>query len=64
MTSTLAQKAGLKLFEQHVRDYTPADPLYEEYVDPKSGKKKRRRVSAKRFFLCAGLILIGAFGWH
>jgi len=43
MTSTLAKKAGLKLFEQHVRDYTPADPLYEEYVDPKSGKKKRRK---------------------
>lgn len=43
MTTELAQKVGLKLFERNLEQYTPADPLYEEYID-KKGKKKRRRV--------------------
>jgi hypothetical protein len=43
MASGLARKAGLKLFEKHLEQYTPADPLYEEYTDEK-GKKKRRKV--------------------
>jgi hypothetical protein len=45
MTSELAQKVGLKLFEKNLEHYAPApvDPLYEEYVDEK-GRKKRRKV--------------------
>jgi len=43
MTSTLAKKAGLSVFEKHLKQYEPADPLYEDVVDPKSGKKKRRK---------------------
>jgi hypothetical protein len=44
MTSDMAKKVGLKLFEKHLEQYTPADPLYEDYTDAK-GRKKRRRVS-------------------
>lgn len=43
MTSKLAQKAGLKLFEKHLEQYEPKDPLYETFKDEK-GKKKRRKV--------------------
>lgn len=43
MTSTLAQKAGLKLFEKHLEQYRPVDPLYEQYTDNK-GRQKRRKV--------------------
>jgi hypothetical protein len=43
MTSKLAQKAGLKLFEKHIQAYTPVDPLYETYTDDR-GKTKRRKV--------------------
>ncbi|KAJ7507247.1 hypothetical protein B0H11DRAFT_2219074 [Mycena galericulata] len=32
----------MALFEKHLQQYTPADPLYEEYTD-KRGKKRRRR---------------------
>jgi len=42
MTSTLLQKTGLKVFEQHMRQYEPADPVYETYTD-KKGKQRRRR---------------------
>jgi len=37
----IAYKAGLKLFSEHLQDYVPKDPLYEEYVD-KRGRHKRR----------------------
>ena len=43
MTSKLAQKAGLKLFEQHVNKYSPEDPVYETYID-KNGKERKRKV--------------------
>lgn len=43
MTSALAQKVGGKLFKDHIASYQPADPLYETYVDPKSGKTRQRR---------------------
>ncbi|TDL17915.1 hypothetical protein BD410DRAFT_793792 [Rickenella mellea] len=43
MTSNLAQKVGLKLFEKHLEQYEPADPVYEFYTDEKGKKKKRRR---------------------
>ncbi|GJJ13614.1 hypothetical protein Clacol_007870 [Clathrus columnatus] len=44
MTSAFAQKVGVKLFKQHLKDYEPADPLYETYVDNKGRTKRRRRV--------------------
>lgn len=39
----MAQKAGMKLFEKHLEQYAPADPYYEEYVDDKGKKKRRKR---------------------
>lgn len=36
--------AGKKLFERHLQQYAPTDPMYESYVDAK-GKERRRRVS-------------------
>jgi hypothetical protein len=41
--SSALNKAGMKLFTRHLEHYTPADPLYEEYVD-KRGRTKRRKV--------------------
>ncbi|KAF7319403.1 hypothetical protein HMN09_00278300 [Mycena chlorophos] len=41
-SNALLKRAGQKLFEKHLEQYTPADPLYEEYTAP-NGKKKRRR---------------------
>ncbi|KIM32928.1 hypothetical protein M408DRAFT_62500 [Serendipita vermifera MAFF 305830] len=43
MASKLAKKAGLKVFEKHLEQYTPADPLYEEYIDDKGKKQRRKR---------------------
>ena len=43
MTSTIARKAGLKLFEKHLQRYEPVDPLYETYTDA-NGRQKRRKV--------------------
>ncbi|CAE6530954.1 unnamed protein product [Rhizoctonia solani] len=43
MTSAFAKKAGLKVFERHMQNYTPADPLYEEYTDEQGRKKRRKR---------------------
>ncbi|KAF5322263.1 hypothetical protein D9619_000124 [Psilocybe cf. subviscida] len=40
--SAFLGKAGKKLFEQHLAQYAPADPLYETYTT-KSGKQKRRK---------------------
>jgi len=48
MTSAFAKKAGLKVFEQHLQKYQPADPIYETYVDAK-GRTKRRRVRSLIF---------------
>jgi len=42
MTS-LVQKAGTKLFEKHIQQYAPADPLYETYTDNKGRTKRRKR---------------------
>jgi hypothetical protein len=36
-------KAGKALFEKHLQQYAPQDPLYETYTD-KKGKQKRRKV--------------------
>ncbi|CAE6363650.1 unnamed protein product [Rhizoctonia solani] len=40
--STIAKKAVSKVFERHMQNYTPSDPLYEEYTD-EHGKKRRRK---------------------
>lgn len=45
----IAIKAGRKLFSQHVKDYTPQDPLYETYTD-KRGRQRRRKACV--FLLC------------
>ncbi|KAK7690994.1 hypothetical protein QCA50_006097 [Cerrena zonata] len=42
MASKFALGAGKKLFEKHIDQYTPADPLYETYTD-KKGKERRRK---------------------
>jgi len=41
--SGIAQKAGLKLFEKHLKQYEPVDPLYETYTDKKGRQKRRKR---------------------
>ena len=38
-----ATKTGRKIFERHIKQYEPKDPLYEEYVDDR-GRPRRRRV--------------------
>lgn len=43
MTSAIARKAGLKLFEKHLERYEPVDPLYETYAD-ENGRQRRRKV--------------------
>ena len=42
MTALLG-KAGKELFERHLEQYAPADPLYETYTDHKGREKRRRR---------------------
>ncbi|KAI0784514.1 hypothetical protein C8Q75DRAFT_779193 [Abortiporus biennis] len=41
--TTLVQKTGRKLFEKHLEQYAPADPLYETYTDKKGRTKRRKR---------------------
>jgi len=48
--SNLLGKAGKKLFERHLEQYAPVDPLYETYVD-KNGKQKRRKVHHSVYFV-------------
>jgi len=48
--SNLLGKAGKKLFERHLEQYAPVDPLYETYVD-KNGKQKRRKVHHNVYFV-------------
>jgi len=38
-----AKKAGMGVLSKHLQNYTPQDPMYEEYVDTRGRKKKRRR---------------------
>jgi hypothetical protein len=42
MASVLTE-AGKKLFEHHMEQYAPPDPMYEFYTDEK-GKKRKRKV--------------------
>ncbi|TFK35592.1 hypothetical protein BDQ12DRAFT_706626 [Crucibulum laeve] len=41
--SALINKAGKKLFEKHLEQYAPADPLYEVYTTNTGKQKKRKR---------------------
>ncbi|EIM90958.1 uncharacterized protein STEHIDRAFT_31968, partial [Stereum hirsutum FP-91666 SS1] len=41
--SSLLNSAGKKLFEKHVSQYAPQDPMYEFYEDNKGRRKRRRR---------------------
>jgi len=41
--SSAINKAGMKLFARHLEQYTPSDPLYEEYVDKRGRTKRRKR---------------------
>ncbi|KAJ7584207.1 hypothetical protein C8J56DRAFT_715121, partial [Mycena floridula] len=43
MTSLLTS-AGKKLFEKHLEQYAPADPLYETYTDNRGREKRRKRL--------------------
>lgn len=43
MYSDIARKAGLKLFEKHLKQYEPVDPLYETYTDNKGRQRRRKR---------------------
>ncbi|KAG6847745.1 hypothetical protein H0H93_006229, partial [Arthromyces matolae] len=38
-------KAGKRLFEKHLEQYQPQDPLYEFYTDAKGKTKRRKRVT-------------------
>jgi len=39
----ILDRAGKALFEKHLQQYTPVDPLYEEYTDNRGKKRRRRR---------------------
>ncbi|KAJ8496654.1 hypothetical protein ONZ45_g12380 [Pleurotus djamor] len=43
MTSALLGKAGKKLFEKHMEQYAPSDPMYEFYVDESGNQRRRKR---------------------
>ncbi|KAJ6591073.1 hypothetical protein DFH09DRAFT_1026063 [Mycena vulgaris] len=43
MSNALLGKAGKALFEKHLQQYTPADPMYEEFTDARGKKRRRRR---------------------
>ncbi|PCH42385.1 hypothetical protein WOLCODRAFT_144026 [Wolfiporia cocos MD-104 SS10] len=37
------ERLGRKLFEKHLQDYRPADPLYETYTDKRGRQRRRKR---------------------
>ncbi|KAG8853983.1 hypothetical protein FRB96_007846 [Tulasnella sp. 330] len=37
------KKAGMGVLAKHLQDYTPQDPMYEEYTDARGRKKQRKR---------------------
>lgn len=41
--SAMLGKAGKKLFEKHLEQYAPEDPLYETYTNDRGKKKQRKR---------------------
>ncbi|EGO24851.1 hypothetical protein SERLADRAFT_468764 [Serpula lacrymans var. lacrymans S7.9] len=42
-SSNYITKAGTKLFQKHLDQYAPADPLYESYTDNRGREKRRKR---------------------
>ncbi|KAG6867953.1 hypothetical protein C0993_009172 [Termitomyces sp. T159_Od127] len=38
-------KTGIRLFERHLEQYKPEDPLYEFYTDSQGKKKRRKRAT-------------------
>ncbi|KZT20456.1 hypothetical protein NEOLEDRAFT_868774 [Neolentinus lepideus HHB14362 ss-1] len=45
MTSAFAQTYGKKLFQKHLEQYQPADPLYEYYTNDRGKQKRRKRAT-------------------
>ncbi|TFK27182.1 hypothetical protein FA15DRAFT_666682 [Coprinopsis marcescibilis] len=43
MATLVLGKAGKELFERHLEQYSPADPLYETYTDEQGRQKRRKR---------------------
>lgn len=43
MSTSAAKWAGRTIFEKHLKQYEPADPVYETYTDD-NGRQKRRKV--------------------
>ncbi|KAL4063762.1 hypothetical protein J3A83DRAFT_967859 [Scleroderma citrinum] len=43
MATSYMQNVGVKLFAKNIEQYTPQDPMYEEYTDARGRQKRRRR---------------------
>jgi len=43
MATSIGQKAGKRLFEKHLEQYAPQDPLYEFYTDDRGKQRRRQR---------------------
>ncbi|KAL5503767.1 hypothetical protein ACEPAH_7838 [Sanghuangporus vaninii] len=43
MSSKILTKAGLQIFEKHLKQYEPADPVWETWVDENGKTHKRKR---------------------
>ncbi|KAG9033664.1 hypothetical protein FRB95_014552 [Tulasnella sp. JGI-2019a] len=43
LATAAGKKAGMGVLAKHLQDYTPQDPMYEEYIDAKGRKKQRKR---------------------
>ncbi|KAL5526165.1 hypothetical protein ACEPAG_7503 [Sanghuangporus baumii] len=43
MSSTILTKAGLQIFEKHLKQYEPVDPVWETWVDENGKTHKRKR---------------------
>ncbi|KIK80489.1 hypothetical protein PAXRUDRAFT_158549 [Paxillus rubicundulus Ve08.2h10] len=41
--SSYMQKVGVKLFQQHLDQYSPPDPLYEYYTDARGKQRRKKR---------------------
>ncbi|KAF9236269.1 hypothetical protein BU15DRAFT_89212 [Melanogaster broomeanus] len=41
--SSYMQTAGVKLFQQHLEQYSPPDPLYEYYTDARGRQRRKKR---------------------
>ncbi|KAF9801119.1 hypothetical protein IEO21_10202 [Rhodonia placenta] len=56
--------SGKKLFEKHLHQYSPADPLYETYTDKRGRQRRRKSVKKRAHYLDKGFRLCGMrFGW-